>query len=97
MKKDDILLYLRENKEAFFQKYGVIKIGIFGSYAKGFERFDSDIDIVIKMQKDKKSLKTFFGLKRELEKQFGKKVDLGIEESLKPLVKDRIKKEIEYA
>ncbi len=96
MNKDEILLYLRENKEFFLKKYGVTNIGLFGSYVKGKESFDSDIDIAIQMKREKKTLKYFFGFKRELEKRFGKKVDLGIEDTLKPIVKKGIEKEIEY-
>lgn len=96
MDKEYILYYLKKHKDIFEKKYGVIKIGLFGSYAKDLQHKDSDIDIAIEMAKDKKNLKNFFAFKRELEEAFKRRVDLGIESSLKPLVKEHIKKEINY-
>jgi hypothetical protein len=48
------------------------------------------------MLNEKKSLSTFFALKRELEDAFKLKVDLGIESTLKPIAKKKILKEIIY-
>ena len=95
--KETILEYLSSNKSELREKYGVIKIGLFGSYARGEERDDSDIDLAIEIEKDKKNISNFFGLKREMERVFAKKVDLGIESSLKPIAKKYILKEILYA
>jgi len=96
MRKEEILDYLKANKDEFYKKFGVVKIGLFGSYSKDMQREDSDIDLAIEMDKDKKNLRNFFAFKRELESFFGKKVDIGIEKSLKPIVKERIKREILY-
>ncbi|MFA6137996.1 MAG: nucleotidyltransferase family protein [Sulfurimonas sp.] len=96
MTKTFILDFLAQHKNDFFQKYGVTKIGLFGSYVRDDFKDESDIDIAIEMLNEKKSLSTFFALKRELENAFNLKVDLGIESSLKPLAKERILKEIVY-
>ncbi|NWF66594.1 MAG: nucleotidyltransferase family protein [Campylobacterales bacterium] len=96
MTKDEILNYLRVHKSDFKDRFGVIKIGLFGSFARDEQREDSDIDLVIELEKDKKNLKTFFDIKRELEEYFGKNVDLGIEQTLKPIVKEHVKKDIIY-
>ncbi len=97
MTKIEILDYLISHKTELREKFGVIKIGLFGSFARDEQREDSDIDLAIEIEKDKKSLKNFFGLKRELETQFGKRIDLGIETALKPIVKAQVEKEIIYA
>jgi len=97
MTKEDILEYLRINKSEFQNKFGVIKIGLFGSFARDEQNENSDIDLAIELEKDKKNLKNFFAFKRELEKRFNKKVDIGIENTLKPIVKEYVKKEIIYA
>ncbi len=89
--------YLNKHKDELREKYGVIKIGLFGSYAFDEGNEDSDIDIAVEIEKSKKNIHTFFSLKRELESALGKNVDLGIESSLKPLVKKQIEKEIIYA
>jgi len=96
MTKTFILDFLAQHKNDFSQKYGVTKIGLFGSYAREDFKEGSDIDIAIEMENDKKSLNTFFSLKRELEEAFNLKVDLGIESSLKAIPKEKIMKEIVY-
>lgn len=96
MDKKIILDYLAKNKEIFKEKYGVTKIGLFGSYVRNEQRDDSDIDIAVEMIEEKKTLRTFFGFKQEIELAFGKKVDLGIESTLKPIAKEYILKEIIY-
>ncbi len=96
MTKDFILNFLAQHKEEFLEKYGVTKIGLFGSYVRGDFKDESDIDIAVEMLNEKKSLNSFFSLRRELEKAFNLKVDLGIESSLKPIAKEKILKEIIY-
>jgi predicted nucleotidyltransferase len=75
-------------------RFGVLSIGLFGSYARGEAREDSDIDIAIELSPEKKSLGNFLGFRRYLEQQLGKTVDLGIESSLKPLAREMVAKEI---
>jgi len=91
-----VLDFLKKHKAEYLDKYGVTKIGLFGSYAREEAKASSDIDIAIEMLDEKKSLSTFFSLKRELEAVFKTKVDLGIESALKPIAKERILKEIIY-
>ncbi|WP_320040555.1 nucleotidyltransferase family protein [uncultured Desulfobacter sp.] len=95
MNKKDILAFLSSYKDEFKIQYGVTRIGLFGSYARGNESNDSDIDIAVEIESFNK-FRSFFGLKRELEKGLGRKVDLGIESSLKPITKKYILKEILY-
>ncbi len=94
--KKDILNYLDIHRVDLRDRFGVVKIGLFGSFSRDEQRIDSDIDLAIELEKDKKNIRIFFGLKRELEKAFGRKVDLGIESSLKPIAKKFIQDEIIY-
>jgi len=96
MKREAVIEILRDHKKVLQQKYGVIKIGVFGSYARNQQRADSDIDIAIEIIKEKKNLHNFLSIKRELERILGKKVDLGIESTLKPIIKEYVSKEIIY-
>ena len=96
MTKKAILNFLTKHKTEYLEKYGVTKIGLFGSYAREESHEKSDVDIAVEMLDEKKSLHTFFSLKRELEQAFSATVDLGIESSLKPIAKERILKEIIY-
>lgn len=94
MSKDDILNCLGKLKRELEQQFGVVSIGLFGSAVREEVREDSDIDIAIEMAPEKKSLRNFLAVKRLLENELGKRVDLGIEGTLKPLVKKEIQKEI---
>lgn len=69
--------------------YGVKKAGLFGSCVRGEMGLDSDIDILVEIEKDI-SLLDFVGLKLEIEDALGKKVDLVEYNTIKPLLKDRI-------
>ncbi len=95
MKKDEILNFLKNHKQEMLKNYGVTKIGLFGSYIRGEERNNSDIDIAVEIE-SKNKFRSFFSLKYYLEKNLKKSVDLGIESTLKPIAKTYIKKEIIY-
>lgn len=91
--KDNIINFLKENKQIIQEKYAVNKIALFGSFARGDATKDSDIDILVDM---KPSFDNFFDLKYFLEDAFKTKVDLGKEKNLRLLVKEQIKDEIIY-
>ena len=87
-----IINVLEENKDKI-QKAGVKKIGLFGSYVKGKEKKNSDIDFLIEFESV--DFDKYFFMLKLLEKLFQKKVDLVIEKDLKPELK-YVKKEAEY-
>lgn len=74
-------------------KHGVRKIGLFGSYARGEERPESDLDLLVDFR-DQKSLLTLVRIERELSESLGIKVDLLTEQAISPYLVDRIKAEL---
>ncbi len=74
-------------------KYGVRKIGLFGSYARGEQRDDSDLDVLVDFV-ERKSLLTLVRIERELSENLGIKVDLLTEQAISPYLVDRIKAEL---
>lgn len=96
MNKEEILLFLKNHKKELYNDYGVIKIGLFGSFVRNNETEESDIDIAIEIKEEYKTLNNFLSIERFLSDSFHRKVDLGIESSLKPIAKEYIKNEIIY-
>jgi uncharacterized protein len=94
--KKNIIEYLTLNKERIHRDYGIIRIGLYGSFVRNEQNDSSDIDIAIELEKGRKNIHNFFSAKRELESVFGRKIDLGIESSLKPDARKLIEKEILY-
>ena len=95
MTKNDILTFLKEKKQFLQQQYGVLSIGLFGSYARDEYTSESDIDIAVELKKENKA-DNYFRLLHFLEDDLHKKIDLGIEGNLKKIVKKYVDKEIIY-
>ena len=87
---------LKKNKKILYERFGVVRIGIFGSFACGEHTSSSDIDIVVEMEESRKNIHNFLQLKRYLERETARKIDLGFEHSLKPIVKEMMKEQIIY-
>ena len=88
-----IILETIKNEKKELKEKGVKKIGLFGSYAKDKQKKKSDIDFLVEF--DKISADNFFGVLFFLEKLFRRKIDLVIEEDLKPELRYVIK-EVKY-
>jgi len=76
--------------KGILKKNRVSRAGIFGSYSRGKQKKNSDIDIAVKIEDKNMSLLGFIGLKLALEKALGKKVDLVEYSAIKSLIKNRI-------
>ena len=64
-----------KNDKAFLRKeFGVINIGLFGSYAKGNQKEDSDIDFLVELQEPR--FEWLAGFQIYLETKFGRKIEL---------------------
>lgn len=50
MEREEILSFLKAHKEEFHKRFNITKIALFGSYAKGLNHAQSDIDIVVDME-----------------------------------------------
>ena len=88
------------SKEEIFEKIarllknqGVKKVAVFGSYVRGEEKPESDIDILVEFS-ERKSLLELVRIERELSEVLGIKVDLLTEKSISPYLIDAIKSEM---
>jgi predicted nucleotidyltransferase len=92
---DKYLYRLYEYKQRHAVRYGITRMGIFGSVARGEHSEGSDVDVVI--ESSPISLLTLVGIKYELENLFGVPVDVvRIHDRMNPRFRKRISKEAIY-
>ncbi len=86
---------LRRFKEKNRNKYRIIRIGIFGSAARDTMRVQSDIDVVVELEKQ--DLFTIIGIKQDLEEQLQQAVDIvSYRKNMNKFLKRRIDNEAAY-
>lgn len=93
--KEEILQILKEIKPILEKDYNITEVGLFGSYLRGEQTQDSDIDILL----DHKSGLTFFkliDLENFLLKTFNIKVDIAFKKYLKKNIGKKILSEVNY-
>ena len=93
--KEQLFKTLNDNGEAF-ENMGVRRFGLFGSFVKGTQHPDSDIDLLVEFEPGSKSFDRFMNLAFLLEDLLGRKVDLLTPESLSPHIGPKILAEVEY-
>jgi len=94
--KQYIFNQLRQRKPDI-EKFGVNRIGLFGSYVRGEQKDNSDIDILIEFDKDKTTFDNFMNLCFYLDDLFtGKKVEVVTTGGLSKYIGPFILKEVEY-
>jgi len=91
-----ILTKLEENT-ATIKKFGVKRIGLFGSYLRKEQKPTSDIDILVEFEKGKVTFDNYMDLKFFLEDLFKCKVDLVMKDAIKPDLKPYIMGSVKYA
>lgn len=92
---EEIKQDLYNQKSRLVEKYKVKQIGLFGSYVRGEQQPQSDLDILIDFD-EYPSLLEFIGLEDELSQSLGLKVDLVMKSDLKPRIGEYILREVVY-
>ena len=95
MNLEEIERILAEHKEELYQKYKIKEIGIFGSFVRGEESKESDVDIVVEFEEVPGLIK-FIEIEEYLSKLLGRKVDLVRKPAIRKKLKDKILKEVVY-
>ena len=92
MKKENILNYLSQHKDEFYNQFEVEQIGLFGSYARDEASPKSDVDLLVKVKPD---LFNLVRLKEKIENDLKIKVDIIREHKyMKPFFLEMIKKDL---
>ncbi|MCL5674822.1 MAG: nucleotidyltransferase family protein [Candidatus Omnitrophica bacterium] len=94
-KKEEIKQSLKKHKTDIRKRFKVTKIGIFGSYVRGEQVKNSDIDILVEFS-EPVGLFEFMDLEEYLQNLLDKKVDLVSRKALKPHIGEHILKEVMY-
>jgi predicted nucleotidyltransferase len=93
---EDVLRILR-NHLTELRALGVARLGLFGSFATGKQKVESDIDILVSFESGKKTFDNLIDLKFRLEELFpDRRVDLVLESALKPAIRPYVQKTIRY-
>ena len=96
MKKSaEITDILKQNLKNLKNDYYLQTMGIFGSFVKGNQNQNSDLDILVEFEKPIGLIK-FLKLENDLSRILGVKVDLVMKKALKPNIGKRILEEIQY-
>jgi uncharacterized protein len=89
---DRIIGEIRSNENTLRKRYHIKSISVFGSFARGEENKDSDIDLLVEF--DEPVGFTFFQAARYLEQITGRRVDLVTKDAIKPAIADSVMKEL---
>lgn len=93
--REEVLGRLRERLDRFEKMYGVTRIGLFGSVARGETNELSDMDILVEMRSP--TFDNYMDLKFEIESDFGVPVDLVLADTVKERLRPIIEQEVSYA
>ena len=94
METQNNILDLIQSKRESIRQFGVRELGIFGSFARNEQGPDSDVDVLVDLQRE--TFRDYMGLLSFLEDLFGRKVDLVMKDTIKPIIRDRILRETVY-
>ncbi|WP_179289007.1 nucleotidyltransferase family protein [Bacillus sp. 7894-2] len=97
LSQQDILDFFSKNLNAWSGKYGVKRIGLFGSYGRDEQKDSSDIDVIVEFFDEQISFDNYMDLKFHLEDTLHKPVDLVISDNIKPSLKSSILRSVKYA
>jgi predicted nucleotidyltransferase len=92
MNRQQVLKKLTEAKPVLAVRYGVTRLALFGSAARGEARPDSDVDIVVGFDGPATSAR-YFGVQFYLEDKLGCPVDLVTEKAMRPELRPHIERE----
>jgi uncharacterized protein len=87
----EVIARIRAHADELEERYGVTRIDVFGSFARGEQTAESDIDLIVEVAEP--TLETVFGSEEYLTRILGRKADAGSFASLRPRVQPYVDKE----
>lgn len=96
--RNQILSFISQNKDILRKNFHIIRIGLFGSYARGDAQAGSDIDLLVEFEENTQDLYELkLQLKEFFQNRFGVHIDICREKYIKTKIKRRILNETVYA
>ena len=92
--RDEVMKMIQANRDGI-RRFGVRRLGVFGSAARGTAGPESDLDFLVEFEQ--KSFDAYMELKAYLEDLFGSRIDLVLADSIKPRLKEKLLQETVYA
>lgn len=97
LSQQEILDELSKNLDIWKEKYGVKRIGLFGSYRRSEQKENSDINVLVEFTGNAITFDNYMDLKFTLEDHSHKPVDLVILDDIKPALKPKVLRSAKYA
>lgn len=92
--KEEVLTKLKEHLSEIRDRFGVERIGIFGSVSRGDDTSESDVDVLISFQEGRMTFTNLVYLGDYLEELFCRRVDLLTEDGISKYMRPYIEKEV---
>lgn len=92
MDRDRLLALLAQHKPVLAERFGVQRLALFGSFARGTAREDSDVDVLVQFD-GPATAKRYFGAQFYLEDLLGREVDLVTEDALRPRLRPYVERD----
>ena len=97
IKREEILSFLQDKKDELFTEYQLVKIGLFGSFARNEGTEYSDIDLIVEFEPNTKNLSEKKSKIKDLVgNRFNRDVDICREKYIKPYFKTQIIQSVIY-
>lgn len=93
----ELINRLRANRERLRRRYGVRRVGVFGSFARGEAGPDSDIDFLVEFEQGKATYDRLYDLITYLQELTGREVDVVTTGGLSPYVRPYVERDLVWA
>ena len=93
MGRDEVLGLLREHKVTLAQRFGVVDLRLYGSFARGQAAGDNDVDVLVRFDAPP-DWRRYFGAQAYLEDLLGRPVDLATEQELRAEIRPHVERDL---
>ena len=93
MGREEVLGLLRMHKKTLAQRFGVVEVKLYGSFARNQVEDDSDVDVLVRFDAPP-DWRRYFGAQAYLEDLLGRPVDMAIDQELRAEIRPYVEREL---